>query len=133
MADRELEDAKKSEAGATPQRVKEAPGQAWTLRTAESDSDCGDSASNSGTSIESISDISDTGTHFGGAFRPENQLEADAIISGTYRIIQLIGKGGMGQVYLAEHMTLGKKCALKVMSAHQVTDKAWIRFRPYKL
>ena len=32
-----------------------------------------------------------------------------------YRIIRLLGKGGMAEVYLAEHMLLKQKCALKVM------------------
>jgi serine/threonine-protein kinase len=33
-----------------------------------------------------------------------------------YKIIKLIGQGGMGEVYLAEDIMLGKKIALKVLS-----------------
>ena len=33
----------------------------------------------------------------------------------NYRIISLIGEGGMGSVYLAEHQTLGRKAAIKVL------------------
>ena len=34
---------------------------------------------------------------------------------GSYRILQKIGTGGMGAVYLAEHPLIGKKVALKVI------------------
>jgi serine/threonine-protein kinase len=34
---------------------------------------------------------------------------------GNYRVVKLIGKGGMGAVYLATHQTIGKQVALKVL------------------
>ncbi len=43
-----------------------------------------------------------------------------------YRIESLIGRGGMGTVYLAEHLGLQRKVALKVMSADLAGDA---RFR----
>jgi serine/threonine-protein kinase len=56
-------------------------------------------------------------------------LAAGAIIGGAYKIVELIGRGGMGEVYLARHETLGKKCALKVIPPEEVTEIGWQRFQ----
>ena len=41
-------------------------------------------------------------------------------IAGRYRVLSLIGEGGMGAVYRAEHLQLRKVFALKVLQAHNV-------------
>lgn len=45
------------------------------------------------------------------------RLVAGDLIDGKYRIEREIGKGGMGVVYQAQHMLLGKVVALKMMQA----------------
>ena len=37
------------------------------------------------------------------------------VLAGRYEIQRLIGEGGMGRVYLAEQLRMGRRCALKVM------------------
>ena len=48
---------------------------------------------------------------------------------GQYRLLRLIGAGGMGEVYLAEHQMMKRPCALKLIRPNQATDpKALARF-----
>src|ERR1700704_4097809 len=42
---------------------------------------------------------------------------------GNYLVTQKLGEGGMGSVYLAEHPTIGKKVALKVLHAELCSNK----------
>ncbi len=44
---------------------------------------------------------------------PSIDLAPGATVGGVYKIIELIGIGNMGEIYLASHETLDKKCALK--------------------
>jgi serine/threonine protein kinase len=47
------------------------------------------------------------------------ELAADFLIAGRYRVVRLIGKGGMGAVYEVEHLHTGQHLALKVLTTHQ--------------
>ncbi len=39
------------------------------------------------------------------------------VVDGRFRILELLGAGGMGAVYLAEHVGIGKRVAVKVLRA----------------
>ena len=45
-----------------------------------------------------------------------------SIIADRYLVLSKLGEGGMGQVYLAEHVKMGRKSAVKVMNPGTVTD-----------
>lgn len=51
-------------------------------------------------------------------------LAAGTMLAG-YRVESFIGRGGMGVVYLAEHVTLGRRVALKVVAPELVSDEAF--------
>jgi serine/threonine-protein kinase len=44
------------------------------------------------------------------------------VIAERYHIIKKLGEGGMGQVYLAEHVKMGRKSAVKVMNPGMVQN-----------
>ncbi|MCX7704353.1 MAG: serine/threonine protein kinase, partial [Planctomycetota bacterium] len=47
---------------------------------------------------------------------------------GSYEILERIGKGGMGAVYRARHITLNRIVAIKIMSPALVGEKHKVRF-----
>jgi len=50
-------------------------------------------------------------------------------VTTKYRVVRLIGEGGMGAVYEAEHVDLGKRVALKTLLAGLGSNReAQVRF-----
>jgi hypothetical protein len=46
----------------------------------------------------------------------------DRVLADRYHILKRIGEGGMGRVYLGEHVKMNRQCAIKVMSPALVND-----------
>ncbi|HNH76716.1 MAG TPA: serine/threonine-protein kinase, partial [Candidatus Obscuribacter sp.] len=58
-----------------------------------------------------------------------NWYEPGDLVGGDYLLGVLIGKGGMGAVYEAEHRLMGgPKYALKILYPHLLTEENWQRF-----
>jgi serine/threonine protein kinase len=49
------------------------------------------------------------------------------VLDGQYKIESLLGKGGMGAVYLARHILLGDRVAIKIMPAEVRNNAEWLR------
>lgn len=45
---------------------------------------------------------------------------------GKYKLLRLLGKGGMSSVYLAEHINMKRQCAVKVLPYKLVTDSSYL-------
>lgn len=45
---------------------------------------------------------------------------------GPYRLLDMLGKGGMGAVYLAEHTLMRRRCAIKVLPAKNIGSRSYL-------
>ncbi len=46
----------------------------------------------------------------------------DSVVQGRYRILQRLGAGGMGTVYLGEHLLIRRKVAIKTLHTHHAQN-----------
>jgi len=58
-----------------------------------------------------------------GSFQPVTPSLVGQVLDGRYRMIKMIGEGGMGEVYAAEHVHIDKKFAIKLLKAEIVSNK----------
>jgi serine/threonine protein kinase len=59
----------------------------------------------------------------GTALRPKGSDSLiGRVLADRYHILKRIGEGGMGRVYLGEHVKMNRQCAIKVMSPALVND-----------
>jgi eukaryotic-like serine/threonine-protein kinase len=60
----------------------------------------------------------------GTALRPKGGGDAlvGRVIADRYHVLKVVGEGGMGRIYLAEHVRMNRQCALKVMRPTLVHD-----------
>jgi serine/threonine protein kinase len=70
----------------------------------------------------------ETGSRFcpsdGTPLRPKGNADplVGRVLADRYHILKKLGEGGMGRVYLGEHVKMNRQCAIKVMSAQLVND-----------
>ena len=62
----------------------------------------------------------------GGASVSRNQTALPLTELGPYRLLELIGNGGMGSVYRAEHIRLRRQCAIKVLPPDRISESGWL-------
>jgi serine/threonine protein kinase len=66
----------------------------------------------------------------GAVLLESHELAPGSLVRGKYRIVSKLGQGGMGVVYLAEHILLGGRAALKFLAAELSHNPQFIkRFR----
>jgi len=59
----------------------------------------------------------------------EGRFPAGSVLAGRYRILGLIGRGGMGEVYRAYDLILNQAVALKFLGPSNLSEDALTRFR----
>lgn len=56
-------------------------------------------------------------------------MQPGETLMGKFKIVDLLGVGGMGSVYRVDHLYLGRQFALKCLNKQQANDVSWRRFQ----
>jgi len=67
-------------------------------------------------------------THFLSLGSSTRELKPGDIVGGAYILKSLLGQGGMGYVFLAEHNIIKRDYALKIIRPDKMDDFSWQRF-----
>lgn len=67
-------------------------------------------------------------THFLSLGSSIRELKPGDIVGGTYKLKSLLGQGGMGYVFLAEHSIIKRDYALKIIRPDKMDNFSWQRF-----
>lgn len=73
-----------------------------------------------------------TGSHDGSPAREtfaNVKIKTGTLIGGAYKLLSLLGRGGMGDVYRARHIVLGKDFAVKLLTGQELNNTNWLRFQ----
>jgi predicted Ser/Thr protein kinase len=69
------------------------------------------------------------GTPVGGAIAEEGRFRAGSLFANRFRIVAMLGRGGMGEVYRAHDLELGQPVALKFLTVFRSDERARARLR----
>ncbi len=69
--------------------------------------------------------VTRAGSATGGA---SMHFQTGDLIDNVYRVLELLGSGGAGQVYRVEQTNLKREAALKLLNTSQMDEQAWRRF-----
>lgn len=59
-------------------------------------------------------------------FFDPGRFTAGTVVAGRYRIVGLLGRGGMGEVYRADNLTLSQPVALKFLPKELASNPKWL-------
>jgi len=68
------------------------------------------------------SETADPGRPIDRRLSDSNQTWLGKVVDGRYRVLDVIGRGGMGVVYRVEHLRMGKMAAMKVLHRDLAQD-----------